>query len=57
MVAKVSATKAPVKAVTLDSRRDGLGPIGHMGYFRPRAQPLWNEALAWFDGQRMASAM
>lgn len=41
---------APVRAVTLDSRRQGLGPIGHMGYFRPRAQPLWNEALAWFDG-------
>lgn len=40
---------APVRAVTLDSRRSGLGPIGHMGYFRPRAQPLWNEALAWFD--------
>lgn len=41
---------APVRAVTVDSRRQGLGPIGHMGYFRPRAQPLWNEALAWFDG-------
>ena len=40
---------APVRAVTLDSRRAGLGPIGHMGYFRPRAQPLWNEALQWFD--------
>jgi hypothetical protein len=26
----------------------GLGPIGHMGYFRPRAEPLWREALAWF---------
>jgi predicted alpha/beta hydrolase len=40
---------APVRAVTLDSRRSGLGPIGHMGYFRPHALPLWNEALAWFD--------
>jgi predicted alpha/beta hydrolase len=49
---------ATVQAVTLDSRRLGLGPIGHMGYFRPRAQPLWNEALAWFDslGRRAAPA-
>ncbi len=46
---------AAVRAVTLDSRRQGLGPIGHMGYFRPRAQPLWNDALAWFDSVRRAS--
>lgn len=42
---------APVRTVTLDPRGAGLGPIGHMGYFRPRAQPLWAEALRWFDGQ------
>ena len=47
---------APVRAVTLDSRRQGLGPIGHMGYFRPRAQPLWNDALAWFDSLTTPSA-
>lgn len=22
--------------------------FGHMGYFRPLAQPLWDEMLAWF---------
>ena len=39
---------AAVRSVTLDSRRSGLGAIGHMGYFRPKALPLWNEALDWF---------
>ncbi len=39
---------AAVRSVTLDSRRAGLGAIGHMGYFRPKAVPLWNEALDWF---------
>lgn len=40
---------AQVRSVTLDSRRAGLGAIGHMGYFRPKAQPLWNDALDWFS--------
>jgi predicted alpha/beta hydrolase len=48
---------AVVRSVTLDSRRAGLGAIGHMGYFRPKAVPLWNEALDWFAslGQRQAN--
>lgn len=25
-----------------------FGAIGHMGYFRPTAQPLWDQVLAWF---------
>lgn len=25
-----------------------FGEIGHMGYFRPVAQPLWEQVLAWF---------
>src|SRR5690606_3764949 len=33
---------AAVRSVTLDPRQLGLGAIGHMGYFRPRAQALWN---------------
>jgi predicted alpha/beta hydrolase len=24
-----------------------MGPIGHIGYFRPRAEALWRETLAW----------
>lgn len=38
-----------VRAVTIDPRSAGMGPIGHMGYFRPKAAPLWNEALDWFE--------
>lgn len=36
------------QAVDIDPVPRGLGAIGHMGYFRPRAEPLWHEALAWF---------
>jgi predicted alpha/beta hydrolase len=25
-----------------------FGAIGHMNYFRPVAQPLWDEVLTWF---------
>ncbi len=28
-----------------------FGGLGHMGYFRPGAQPLWREALEWFQTQ------
>lgn len=42
--------QAPVRTVTIDPRASGIGPVGHMGYFRPQAQALWNEALDWFDG-------
>jgi len=42
--------QADVRAVDIDPRR--FGPeargIGHMGYFRPSARPLWDEVLAWF---------
>ncbi|MFC3533628.1 alpha/beta fold hydrolase [Vogesella facilis] len=36
---------APLQRVDLDP---GPGRIGHMGYFRPQAQPLWDDVLAWF---------
>jgi predicted alpha/beta hydrolase len=39
-----------VRAVTIDPRQHRLGTIGHMGYFRSAAQPLWDEALDWFEG-------
>jgi predicted alpha/beta hydrolase len=25
------------------------GPIGHMGYFRPAAKPLWDHVFSWFN--------
>ncbi|UVE16707.1 alpha/beta fold hydrolase [Pseudomonas sp. LS44] len=38
---------APLQRRDIDPR-DGLGAIGHMGYFRQRAQPLWDDVLDWF---------
>lgn len=40
---------APLTCLDLDPKT--LGGIGHMGYFRQKAQPLWNEVLAWFAAQ------
>lgn len=31
----------------LEPSRVGLRSIGHMGYFKPRAKPLWKSALDW----------
>jgi len=31
------------------------GGIGHMGYFRARAWPLWEASLDWFDGLARAA--
>jgi predicted alpha/beta hydrolase len=39
----------PWEAVDIDPVQRALGPIGHMGYFRRQAEPLWREVLAWFD--------
>lgn len=36
------------QGVDIDPRARGLGAIGHMGYFRRAAQPLWDEVLRWF---------
>jgi predicted alpha/beta hydrolase len=41
---------APLHRVTLHPHSLGLKSIGHMGYFRATAQPLWDEWLAWFRG-------
>lgn len=45
--------QAPLERRDLDPKADGLGSLGHMGYFRQHAQPLWKDALDWF-GQRSA---
>jgi predicted alpha/beta hydrolase len=42
-------------AVDLDPRQLRLGPIGHMGYFRPHARPLWEAALDWFEATPAAN--
>ncbi|MBC7940876.1 MAG: alpha/beta fold hydrolase [Chitinophagaceae bacterium] len=43
------------RAVDIDPRHAGLGAIGHMGYFRPAARPLWQGVLDWF-AQPLASS-
>jgi predicted alpha/beta hydrolase len=38
---------APLTREDLDPRRVG-GKVGHMGYFRQTAEPLWENVLGWF---------
>lgn len=44
---------SPMQAIDIDPQRSGLGAIGHMGYFRRRAEPLWAEVLDWFAEHRV----
>ncbi|CBJ35077.1 alpha/beta fold hydrolase [Ralstonia solanacearum] len=39
---------APLTRKDLDPRRVG-GKVGHMGYFRQAAEPLWESMLGWFS--------
>lgn len=41
---------AEYRCIDLHPKSLGLEGIGHMGYFRPAAQPLWDEVLAWLHG-------
>jgi predicted alpha/beta hydrolase len=38
------------QALDLDPVHLGMAPIGHMGYFKAHAVPLWESALKWLDG-------
>lgn len=40
---------APLELITLQPRELGLKAIGHMGYFRPEATILWQQALDWLQ--------
>ncbi|MCU0756621.1 MAG: alpha/beta fold hydrolase [Xanthomonadales bacterium] len=40
---------APLTPIDLDPQAHGLKGIGHMGYFRRGAEPLWDQALASFE--------
>jgi predicted alpha/beta hydrolase len=44
----------PWQGLDIDPKPFGQGGIGHMGYFRASAQPLWDDALRWFDEHRSA---
>ena len=39
---------APLERVDIDPGVQGIGSIGHMGYFRRQAHPLWENVLQWF---------
>ncbi len=45
---------APLQRVDIDPRPLG-GRIGHMGYFRPQASPLWDMVLDWFCAENPAT--
>ena len=42
-------SNAEVLRVDIDPRP--VGGIGHMGYFRANAEPLWADALTWFESK------
>lgn len=46
---------APLIRKDLDPRQLG-GKVGHMGYFRQSAEPLWEGALGWFRSLPPAAA-
>ncbi len=43
-----------VRKVDIHPGQLGMGPIGHMGYFRRQAQPLWDDVLTWFGEHQAA---
>ncbi|MCB1997329.1 MAG: alpha/beta fold hydrolase, partial [Rhodoferax sp.] len=46
---------APVRPLDLHPASVGMKSIGHMGYFRPAALPLWDEWLGWLRGDAAAA--
>ena len=40
---------APLTAIDISPVVRDLPALGHMGYFRAAAEPLWHDALDWFD--------
>ena len=39
----------PWQTTDIDPRQAGMGPIGHMGYFKQQCAPLWQGALDWLE--------
>jgi predicted alpha/beta hydrolase len=39
------------QTLDIDPEHVGLGAIGHMGYFRADAAPLWESALRWLEAR------
>lgn len=49
-----SYRNAPIERIDLDPK-PFTGGIGHMGYFRQKAQPLWDAVLDWFKQPQRCS--
>ena len=45
----IGYANAPVTTIDLHPTQIGLPRLGHMGYFRPDARPLWDDVLDWLD--------
>lgn len=45
----VGYKNAAMQTFDINPARFGLKNVGHMGYFRSNAQPLWEDALRWLD--------
>lgn len=44
------------RGIDINPNARRTGPIGHMGYFRPRAMQLWDDVLSWFTEQEPSMA-
>jgi predicted alpha/beta hydrolase len=44
-------TRAPIETRDLVPADYGLGQIGHVGYFRVEAKPLWEHVYEWLDAR------
>jgi predicted alpha/beta hydrolase len=45
-------SQSQLELITIEPRGLGLPSIGHMGYFRAQAKPLWEETLDWLTADR-----
>jgi predicted alpha/beta hydrolase len=48
---------APWRGLDIDPVASGIGPLGHMGYFRPQARALWDRALDWLEQSGRAAEL
>ncbi len=50
---------APVHTADIDPATAGMGPIGHMGYFKQQCAPLWAAAIDWLEqnGRKHATGL
>lgn len=51
-----SYSAAARETLDIDPAQIGLSAIGHMGYFRPDAAPLWASALEWLERHEWRAA-